>query len=103
MTKTTNANANANGNATVNASTGKHRAIRAKKPVFHKSLFEIVPDDNWDTKKWGPAPSLGFIRADSEFEAIRKAYDRGMLTVNFTFGPKAVKIKDYKRPEEGAV
>ena len=37
---------------------------------------------------WGPRPCLGFVRADTEFDAKYAAYDKGLLPVNNTFGPE---------------
>lgn len=61
--------------------------------VHHKNFYGpgkfkyfIYPDGNWDTKKWGPAPLLGTVYADEEFYAIREAYGKGLVPVNFTFG-----------------
>lgn len=54
-----------------------------------KFLFDIFPDYWKET--WGEVPRLGTVRADSEFYAVRAAYDKGLLIQNATFGPKAVK------------
>ena len=64
-----------------------------------KFLWEIWPDF-WK-KGWGDKPLLGTVRADSEFDAIRSAYDNNLLTYNFTFGPKPVKVdeENYERPK----
>lgn len=61
----------------------------------NKPLWLIYPDF-WD-KKWGEAPCLGQVYADDEFEAIRKAYDKNLLRVNFTFGPKPVRVSNRNR------
>jgi hypothetical protein len=53
--------------------------------------FAIYPDF-WK-KSWGKRPLLGFIWADDTFSAQRMAYSRGLLPLNFTFGPKAVALK----------
>lgn len=51
----------------------------------------IIYPDYWK-ESWGPKPALGIVFADDEFYAEREAYNRGLLTVNFTFKPSAVKI-----------
>lgn len=59
-------------------------------------VYEVYPD-YWNPK-WGEKPLLGYVRADSEFNAKYAAYDKKLLPLNFTFGPeirKATKfIKD---------
>jgi hypothetical protein len=55
-----------------------------------KNRYAIYPD-YWK-KQWGPKPLLGHVWADDEFYAVREAYAKGLLTVNFTFGPEAVKV-----------
>jgi|HigsolmetaAR204D_1030405.scaffolds.fasta_scaffold10916_4 hypothetical protein len=55
-----------------------------------KYKFAIYPD-YWK-ESWGEKPLLGYVWADDEFYAEREAYNRGLLTVNFTFRPKAVKL-----------
>jgi len=55
-------------------------------------LFAIYPDF-W-AKKWGDPPLLGFVHAEDDFNAVRKAEFRGIYRRNFSFGPKAVKVKD---------
>jgi hypothetical protein len=52
--------------------------------------YAIYPD-YWK-ESWGPKPLLGHVFADDEFYAVREAYSKGLLTVNFTFGPRAVKV-----------
>ena len=54
-----------------------------------KFLWCVTPD-YWK-EKWGPIPVLGYVRAYSEFHAKYAAYDKGLLPVNFTFGPKVTK------------
>lgn len=41
---------------------------------------------------WGDKPLLGHVYADSEFYAKREAYNRGLLTQNYTIEPDVVKI-----------
>lgn len=48
--------------------------------------YYIYPDDNWNTKKWGPKPLLGVVWADEPFYAIREAFTKQLLPVNQTFG-----------------
>jgi hypothetical protein len=55
-----------------------------------KYRWAIYPDYWKDS--WGPLPLLGHVWADSEFEATRTAYDKKLLTVNFTIAPKAVRV-----------
>lgn len=52
--------------------------------------YAVYPD-YWK-KSWGERPLLGIVFADDEFYAQREAYTRKLLTVNFTFGPKVVKL-----------
>lgn len=59
--------------------------------------FAIYPDYWKDS--WGERPLLGHVWATEEFYAEREAYNRGLLTVNFTFGPKAVKVYTPKRKQ----
>ena len=54
-----------------------------------KFVWDVYPDYWKET--WGQVPRLGSVRADSEFDAERAAYDKGLLPYNFTFGPKVVK------------
>jgi hypothetical protein len=51
--------------------------------------YDVFPD-YWKPK-WGPLPRLGVVKADSDFDAIRAAYDAKFLTINFTFGPLVVR------------
>lgn len=60
-----------------------------------KAKWLIFPD-YWK-KSWGEPPCLGQVYADDEFEAIRKSYDKGLVRVNFTFGPKPIRA-DEGRP-----
>lgn len=53
-------------------------------------LFDIYPD-YWKPS-WGQPPLLGTVSAINEFEAERKAYNKELLRVNFTFGPKAMLV-----------
>lgn len=55
-----------------------------------KNKYAIYPD-YWK-KEWGQKPLLGYVWADDEFYAVREAYSKGLLTVNFTFQPEAVKV-----------
>lgn len=54
----------------------------------YKYSWAVYPD-YWK-QSWGPAPLLGYVRADSEFHAKYAAYDKNLLPVNRTFGPKVV-------------
>ena len=60
-----------------------------------RGVWEIYPDDGWDTKKWGPKPSLGHVRGDDEFWAIYAAYNKGIAYPNSTFGFVATKAKKF--------
>jgi len=55
-----------------------------------KFKFAIYPDYWKDT--WGQKPLLGYVWADDEFYAEREAFSKNLLTVNYTFGPRAVKV-----------
>ena len=60
-------------------------------------LFAIYPD-YWK-EKWGDKPVLGYVRAYDSFNAVRKAYDVGILRVNFTIAPVAVEVTDKIIPQ----
>ena len=70
---------------------------RTKPAAFYKYLYEILPE-YWNSRKWGPVPSLGMIKADHEFDAKRKAYDRGYIPVQDMSWAKAVIVKEFARP-----
>jgi hypothetical protein len=55
-----------------------------------KFKYAIYPDYWKDS--WGQKPLLGHVWADDEFYAIREAYSKNLLTMNYTFGPKPVKV-----------
>lgn len=59
-----------------------------------KFLYAIYPD--WWPKRWGKPPVLGEVVADSEFDAVRAAYDSGILSVNRTFEPRPVLIGEHR-------
>jgi hypothetical protein len=59
-----------------------------------KFKWAIYPD-YWK-QSWGQKPMLGIIYADDEFYAEREAYSKGLLPVNFTIRPHAVKIGEAK-------
>ena len=52
--------------------------------------FAIYPD-YWK-ESWGDKPLLGVVVAENEFHACRRAYDTGIMRVNFTISPEAVEI-----------
>jgi hypothetical protein len=52
--------------------------------------YAIYPD-YWK-ESWGPKPLLGHVWADDEFYAVRDAYTKKLLPMNYTFGPRAVKV-----------
>jgi hypothetical protein len=55
-----------------------------------KFKWAVYPD-YWKSK-WGEPPLLGHVYADNEFCAEREAYNRGLLTLNYTIRPKPVLI-----------
>lgn len=55
-----------------------------------KNKYAIYPD-YWK-ESWGQKPLLGHVWADDEFYAVREAYSKGLLTVNYTFNAEAVKV-----------
>lgn len=61
-----------------------------------KFRYAVYPD-YWKPQ-WGPKPQLGTVWADDEFYAIREAYNRKLLTLNYTFGPKVVKLEQKIKP-----
>ena len=65
---------------------------RIEPPYGDAEKFAIYPDNGWDTKKWGPKPLLGFVKADDEFWAKYAAYDKRIARPNATFGYVAVKV-----------
>ena len=77
----------------------------AQKPSFEKAhnpdmkLYAVYPD-YWKDK-WGDKPLLGYVRATDPFSAERKAYDVGIITVNFTIRPEVKEVdapvKRYKK------
>lgn len=67
-----------------------------KKNYGTKLKWYIYPD-YWK-KSWGEPPFLGTVYADDEFEAIRRAYERGFVRVNFTFQPKPVLATESNKP-----
>jgi hypothetical protein len=58
-----------------------------------KARYFIYPDNKWDVKKWGKKPLLGTVYADEPFYAVREAYTKGLVPLNFTFGLIALKEK----------
>lgn len=63
-----------------------------------RGVWEVYPDENngWDIKKWGPAPLLGYVRADDEFWALYAAYNKGIANAfNTTFGYVIEKAKKF--------
>lgn len=81
----------------------------AQKPSYNKSdkphnpdmkLYAVFPD-YWKDK-WGDRPLLGYVRATDSFSAERKAYDIGLLRVNFTFKPEVKEVSEntVRRPKK---
>lgn len=67
-------------------------APRRQRSFYGPGKFKwLIYPDYW-APTWGPKPSLGIVFADDEFCAEREAYNRGLLTVNYTIRPVAVKI-----------
>lgn len=58
-----------------------------------KYRYAVYPD-YWK-EEWGKKPLLGFVNADDEFYAEREAYNKGLLTVNYTFRPHVVRVGNY--------
>jgi hypothetical protein len=58
-----------------------------------KSKYFIYPDGNWNVKDWGKKPLLGTVYADEPFYAVREAYTKGLVPLNFSFGLVALKEK----------
>lgn len=84
-------------NQTLNTPSNTSTPARRKKTWTEDpdlKVFAIYPDYWKDS--WGPEPCLGHVRAYSEFYAKYKAYDKGLLPYNFTFGPKAVEVSKPK-------
>jgi hypothetical protein len=65
----------------------------ASEPKTGNKLRWYIYPDYWQ-KKWGEPPYLGMVYADDEFEATRRAYDKGLLPVNITFGPRPVLARE---------
>ena len=63
-----------------------------RKPDPDLKVYAVFPD-YWP-RQYGERPLLGFVKAYDEFYAIRKAYDRGLLPINVSFGPKVVEQRD---------
>lgn len=66
------------------------RPSKSNKGDSEEKVYDIFPD-YWKPQ-WGAAPFLGTVTAFNEFEAERKAYNKDLLRVNFTFGAKAVLV-----------
>jgi len=54
----------------------------------YEYLWAVYPD-YWKSS-WGPKPLLGYVRADSAFNARYAAFDKGLLPRNDTFEPEVV-------------
>lgn len=54
----------------------------------YEYLWAVYPD-YW-APTWGPKPLLGYVRADSPFNARYAAFDKGLLPRNDTFEPEVV-------------
>lgn len=82
----------------------RNLAIKTKRPYDptnnkgrgYGKLWAVYPDQ-WP-QKWGQIPLLGFVRADTEFDAVYAAYDKGLSHPNnCTFGLKLV-LQDRQSP-----
>lgn len=81
-----------------NAHTSHNRRRDKKQNDPNLKLYAIYPD-YWP-EKWGDKPLLGHVRAYEPFYAVRKAYDHGLVRVNFTFSVKAIEVKHVReRPQ----
>lgn len=60
----------------------------------YRNSYAIYPD-YWK-KSWGPMPLLGYVKADSAFNAKYVAFDKGLVYPNNTFGPDP--IMQIRRP-----
>jgi len=61
----------------------------------------VVKPDYWP-EKWGPVPVLGFVRADTKYDAVYAAYDKGLSHPNnCTFGldikPAVERVKPFSK------
>jgi len=60
-----------------------------------RGVWEITIGEGWDEKKWGPAPYLGYVRADNEYWALYAAYNKGIAYPNDTFKYVVTKAKKF--------
>lgn len=63
--------------------------------MAEKEKYLVVPDF-WKPS-WGERPLLGIVYAEDLFEGERKAYEKELLPMNITFGPKLIKSKNQGR------
>lgn len=68
----------------------KRKFVYVQAPYGERFRYAIYPDF-WK-KEWGEKPILGYVKADSEYWAKYAAYDKKLLRLNFTFGPKPVRV-----------
>jgi len=61
----------------------------------YRGVWEVYPGEGWDTKRWGEAPFLGYVRADNEYWAKYAAYNKGYATPNVTFELKIIKARKF--------
>lgn len=62
----------------------------------YKYFWEVYPSQ-WTTS-WGDKPMMGYVRADSEFNAYYSAFDKGLnLTHNYPFGIEVLKATKFVR------
>ena len=76
-----------------------NQRFKSKKVNDPNLRLYAIYTDYWP-EKWGEAPLLGHVRAYEPFYAVRKAYDHNLVRVNFTFGVKAIEVKNvWERPQ----
>lgn len=69
-----------------------HSDYTQRKGFFGVGKFKwSVYPDYWK-ESWGQRPLLGHVFADTAFYARREAYTKGLLTVNYTFGPEVIRL-----------
>lgn len=82
----------------------RNQGVKAKRPYDptnnkgrgYGKLWAVYPD-YWKAS-WGDKPMLGMVRADTEFDAVYAAYDRGLSHPNnCTFGLEVV-LQDRQSP-----
>ena len=75
----------------------KKRYMNDNQGRGYDNLYDIFP--SYWKESWGQVPYLGCVRADSEFDAVRAAYDKNLVPYNSTFEPLPV-LRDEKEPRK---